>query len=137
LRSLTMSIGAVVAPRGGKKADGARLLGPLFHREEEAVAACLTFSSPEFEGIKSRVIELLPDPNEENRVLCSEPVLYESALPLETANHIRKRDVVVLVACRDRDDRALHDDAAALGGHGCASTFITPAPNKTATFKSS
>jgi hypothetical protein len=68
-----------VPARARHQSRGPREVDPLFCGEEETVSAALIFNSPEFEGIKIRVVDPLPDAS-------TAPTLmeeYRKSLPLK------------------------------------------------------
>src|SRR4051812_45340521 len=94
--------------------NGLRGLYPPPDREEEAVAPGLIPNSLEFAGIEPGVVELLPDAEEQHRVLGPQPLLDQCPRAVETTDHVGERDVVLLVARGDAHHGPLDDDAAAL-----------------------
>jgi hypothetical protein len=63
---------------------------PLLWSEDEAVQPSLHSNPVEFDGIKTRVVEPLPNAEEENGVLVLEPLLDEGPRPIKIANHVRE-----------------------------------------------
>ena len=69
-----MGISAAVAPSLGLDASGAGALDPLLGGQNETVEPGLLFNPIEFDGIKNRIIDLLPEAEEFDGVAVSEPV---------------------------------------------------------------
>ena len=69
-----MRVGAAVAPGLGLDADGAGALGPMLGGQDEAVETSLRFNPIEFDGIKIRVVDLLPEAEELDGVAVAQPV---------------------------------------------------------------
>ena len=72
-----MGISAAVAPSLGLDAGGAGALDPLLRREGEAVEAGLHSNPVEFDGIKTGVVDLLPETEKFERVAVAQPVADE------------------------------------------------------------
>ncbi|MNQ61220.1 hypothetical protein D3C85_755310 [compost metagenome] len=66
--------GAAITPGLGNQTDGGGLLDPLLGRQGEAVETGLLFKPVEFDGFKSRIIELLPDPQKLDGVPVAQPI---------------------------------------------------------------
>ena len=79
-RNVGMGVGAAVAPGFGLDADGARALDPLLRSQGEAVEPGLLSNPVEFDGIKIRVVDLLPDSEKLNGVAVAKPVRIRSSL---------------------------------------------------------
>ena len=82
--------------------------------QEKAVPACLISNSLEFEGIKTRVVYLFPDAEEEDGVLVLEPLLNERTATLEIPYHVGERDEVAMFPGQDGDGCALDFDGGFL-----------------------
>ncbi|OGA35393.1 MAG: hypothetical protein A3G80_12710 [Betaproteobacteria bacterium RIFCSPLOWO2_12_FULL_62_13b] len=70
-----MREGAAVAACFGIQTDRRRRVYPFLGGEVEAVSPGLVFNSLEFEGIKTRVVELFPYAQEQHRIFVLEPLL--------------------------------------------------------------
>ena len=57
-----MGVSAAIASRLGDRADGSGAFVPLFGSQREAVESGLHFNPVEFDGIRTGVVELFPDP---------------------------------------------------------------------------
>jgi hypothetical protein len=115
-RDVLVRVSAAIAPSLRHDANGPRALNPLLRREDEAVQPGLNSNPIEFDGVKSRVVEPLPDAQELDGVPISEPVRDEvvgSLCVFETGD-VGEANVVVLPLRHDADDDALNFD----GGFG-------------------
>jgi hypothetical protein len=79
---------------------GVHALDPLLRREEEAVPPGFVSNSLEFEGIKNRVVELLPHSEEENGVFVLKPLLDECPSALKMADHVGEGNAVAFLTGR-------------------------------------
>jgi len=68
---------AAVAPGLGLDAGRTGALDPLLRRERETVEAGLHFNPVEFDGIKTEVVDLLPETEEFEGVAVTQPVADE------------------------------------------------------------
>ena len=66
--------------------------GAIFGRQEKTVPARLILNSLEFDGIKTGVVDPLPDAEKQNRVLVLEPLLDQRAVPVEIPHHAGERN---------------------------------------------
>ena len=107
-------IRAAITSGAGNHAFGAGPVNPGFGGQEKAVPACLISNSLEFEGIKTRVVYLFPDAEEEDGVLVLEPLLNERTATLEIPYHVGERDVVAMFPGQDGDGCALDFDGGFL-----------------------
>jgi hypothetical protein len=90
-----------------------RALDPLLRRERETVQPGLHFNPVEFDGIKRRVVEPLPDPEKLHGIPVSEPVADEVVRRVRVlvASDVGEADEVVLPLGNDA-----HSDALDLDG---------------------
>ena len=112
-------VGAAVASCAGDESLGPCQADPLFGRQEETVASGFVSNSLEFEGIKTGVVDALPDTQEEHGILVLEPLLDESSRTVKVPHPVGERDVIALRLLKDSDGGALDFDGASLGfAHG-------------------
>ena len=112
-----MGIRAAVAARLGSDANGAGFLNPLLRRQIKTVQPSLTFNPIEFDGIKTRVVEALPNTEELDGVPTPQPVeddVVGSFTILESGN-VGEADVVLVPLFKDRDGGTLYVDGGFLG----------------------
>jgi hypothetical protein len=110
---------AAIATGAGDQALGPRALRPRFDGQEETVPASFISNSLEFEGIKTRVVNLLPDAKEEHCVLVFQPLFDEGAAALEIPHHVGERNIVAVLLGDDCDGRALNCNSGRFGfAHG-------------------
>jgi hypothetical protein len=94
-----VGISAAVAPGLGLDADGPGALGPLLGGQDETVEPS-HFSNPiEFDGIKTGIVDLLPQAEEFEGVAVSEPVGDQvvRALRVFVASDIGQADIILIV----------------------------------------
>ena len=70
-----MSKGAAVAPGFGNDADGICCPNPLLRGQRKRVGTGSVSKHLEFEGVKSGIIQLLPQTKKLNDILVAQPVL--------------------------------------------------------------
>jgi hypothetical protein len=112
---------ATVTAGLGSDADCPGLLDPLLRREGETVQPGLHSNPVEFDGIKLRVVELLPDSEEFDGVAIAQPVADDvvGVVRILEFGDIREADVVLLLFGKDGDGRAPDFDDGFLGlAHG-------------------
>jgi len=90
--NVLVGIGAAIPARLGYKADGVCLFNPLFRCQGETVKAGQFPKPVEFDGFKTRIIELLPYAEE----------FYGIAIPQPVSDQIIGL-ICVLVPCDVRD----------------------------------
>lgn len=98
-RNILVGKGPAVPSGFSLDATGVRHPDPLFWSKDETVQAGL-FSKPvELDGIKIRVVELLPDPEELNGVTVPEPAPDEivSVVGVHVSCYIRDTDIILIV----------------------------------------
>ena len=97
----------VTSSRGGD-ANGPGFFDPLPGGQDEAVESGPFFNPIEFDGIKIRVIELLPDAQKLDRVPIPHPVLNDVVSPFAVlvSGNIGQTDEIVLSLRQDGDGRA-------------------------------
>ena len=110
-------IGASVASGFGLDADGAGALDPLLGGENKTIEARLLSNPIEFDGIKTGVVDLLPDAEELDGVAVAQPVKDEvvSALRILVSGDICEADVVVPFDAGDADFAGENFDLLAHG----------------------
>ncbi len=94
---------AAVTARFGDDANGAGLLDPLARRQCETIEARL-FSKPvEFDGFETWIVQMLPNPQELDRVSISEPVSDQVIRPLRVlvSCNVGQADVVAFFLRQD------------------------------------
>ena|GEM_PF-1185112 len=98
-RKVQMRIGAAVASGFGLNTDGRGALDPLLRGEGEAVEAGLLFKPVEFDGIKTGVVDLLPDAGELDGVAVAEPNADEvvAGVRVFVAGDVGQADVILVV----------------------------------------
>ena len=117
-----VGVGAAVAARSGDQPDGGGRINPSFGGQDEAIESRLFFNPIEFDGIKTGVVELLPDAEEFDGVAVAEPVGDEVVRPFGVfvAGDVGKAEVVLPVFGKHGDGCALDRDAGAFGlTHDC------------------
>ena len=72
----------------GVQADSIGGINPFFGGQKETVSTRLVFNSLEFEGIKTRVVELFPHAQEQHRILVLKPLLDQRATAVEVLHHV-------------------------------------------------
>ena len=111
---------ASVASGFGLDADGAGALDPLLGGEDKTIEPCLLSNPIEFDGIKTGVVDLLPDTEELDGVAVAQPVEDEvvSALWIFVSGDVGEADVVVPLDSGDADFAGENFDflAHGLGG---------------------
>ena len=116
-----MGIGPSVAAGAGRKANRSGFLDPLLRREDETVQARLHSNPVEFDGIKSRIIEPLPDTEEFYGASAAQPVANHivRVVGVFEFGDVGQADDVLLVL-RKHSDRGPLDFNGALFGfaHG-------------------
>jgi hypothetical protein len=116
---ILVGVRAALTSGAGGQSFGAGAIDPCLGGQEETVPARLISNSLEFEGIKIRVVNPLPDAQEEDGILVLEPLLDEGAATIEIPHHVGQRDVVAVFLGHDGDGRALNFDGGLLGlAHG-------------------
>ena len=105
-------------------ADGPGSFDPLLRGEGEAVQARLHFNPVEFDGIKTRVVELFPDAEELDGVPVPQPVANEvvAGFGILMAGDVREADVVALLFRGDADGGSADGEG---GGFGCAHGVVS------------
>ncbi len=100
-----MGISAAVAPSLGLDAGGAGALDPLLGGQNETVEPGLLFNPIEFDGIKNRIIDLLPEAEEFDGVAVSEPVGDQvvRALRVFVAGDVGQADVILVIDAGETD----------------------------------
>lgn len=93
-------------------------------REEETVSSSLVSNSLEFEGIKIRIVELLPDSEEEHRNLSLEPLLDESNATVEVSHYIGQGNEIAQLLGEDGNGCPLDFDGGFLGSVHCLNRLI-------------
>ncbi len=92
--NVLVSIGASVAACTGNESSGPGQVDPLFGREEETVPTGFISNSIEFEGIKTGVVDALPDAKEQYGVLVLEPLLNQGTCSVKVPHHVGERNIV-------------------------------------------
>jgi hypothetical protein len=107
-----VGVSAAVAACLGNQPDGTRCVDPAFGSQDEAVQACLFFNPIEFDGIKTGVVQLLPDAQELDSVAVAEPVGDQVIRPFGVfvAGDVGDADEFLLVLRKNRDGRSLDFD---------------------------
>lgn len=121
-----VGVGTAVPARPGSDADGARGLDPAFWGQGEAVQTSLHSNPVEFDGIEIRVVELLPDAQELQRVPVAQPVTDQvvGVVAVFVAGDVREGNVVIDTTGNDSDGRALYVDF----GHAQLSSQAASSP---------
>jgi hypothetical protein len=111
-----MGIGAAIATGAGYYADSSSFLDPLLWRQDEAVQAGLHSNSVEFDGIKSRVIELPPDTEELDGIAIAKPVADQvvAALWVLVSGDVCQGNEVLLFLRQHNDGGAMDFNGASL-----------------------
>ena len=112
-RNVAMGECAAVASGARAEADGRGFFDPILHAELVAVQAGLAFNCGEFAGIKTRVVDSLPDAEELDGVPVAQPVGDEKVAVLGL-EHVGERNVVTVRGAEDGDFDSLDFD----GGFG-------------------
>ena len=94
---------------------GCRSFDPLFSRQEKTISACLISNSLEFEGIKTGVVDALPDSEEQDGVFILKPLFDQRARAIEVPHHVCERNIVSIRLCENADGCALDLDSGAFG----------------------
>ena len=95
--------------------------------QREAVQVSLHPNPVEFDGIETRVVELLPDTEEFQRVPVAQPVSDEvvGVVAILVAGNVRERYVVVGAAGNDGDRGAFHFDLGHVQFRSRAASSLT------------
>lgn len=116
-----VGVSAAVASGVGNQPDGLCFLDPLFRGESEAVQPGLHFKPVEFDGIKTRVVELLPDAEKFHGVSVSDPVAHKivGTVGVLDPGDVRKADEVLFLLGQNGDSGPLYlDGRFAVLSHG-------------------
>ena len=70
---------AVVSATGNGQADGARLFDPLLRRDHKGIEPGFIFNRIEFDTVKIGIVQLLPKPEKDDRILISQPAVHDKA----------------------------------------------------------
>jgi len=102
-------VGATVTPGVRNDADGLCLLYPLFRGQAEAVQPGQHSNPVEFDGMKIRVAELLPNTENFYCITVSEPVAHKivRAVGVLDTCDVRKADEVLFLLRQHGDSGAL------------------------------
>ncbi len=80
--------GAAIPPGTRRQATRIGESNPFLRRQEKAVPASLVPNSLEFDGIKTRVVNLLPHAEEENGVFVFQPLFDQRAAAIKAFDHV-------------------------------------------------
>ena len=116
-----MGIGAAIAACAGSDSDGSSFLNPLLRREDEAVQPSLHSNPVEFDGIKTGVVESLPNSEKLDRAASAQPVpnhIIRVVRILEFGDVCQAKDIL-LVLRKHGYSASLNFDTGAFGfAHG-------------------
>ena len=89
---------------------------------DKTVEACLTFNPIEFDGIKTGIVDLLPEAEELDGVAVSEPVGDQvvRALRVFVAGDVGQVDVILVVDAGEADFAGENLDFLSHGNSGCS-----------------
>ncbi len=109
---------AAITPGPGLKSDGVGGFDPFAGSQREAVQTRLIFKGLEFETFKIRVVDLLPDADEFERVAIPHPTVNQDVIA-KLFRHVREADEVLFLLGKDGDGRSLNFNRGFLGvAHG-------------------
>ena len=112
-----VGVRSAVPASPGDSADTVCFLIPGTDRQGEAIQSSLTSNSLESGGIKTRVVQPLPNSQEFHGVFISQPRFDQDAAALELCHHISQADVVLVSFGRETYFNALYRQAF-IGNHG-------------------
>ena len=109
-RDVLVGVSPTVTPGAGNDAHRAGFLNPLLWIKRETVQARLNSNSVEFDGIKTGVVEPLPDAEKLNRVASAQPVPHEiiRAFGILEPSDVCEADEVLFLLGKDGDGRPLN-----------------------------
>ena len=93
-----VGVGAAVTPGFGYQADGIRGVNPAFGGQNETIQTRLLFNPIEFDGIKTGIVQLLPNAEKLDSVSIPHPILNDVIGPLAVfeAGNIGERNEILL-----------------------------------------
>ena len=108
-----VSVGAAVASRFRNQTNGTSRVDPTLGGENEAIQARLLFNPIEFDGIKTGVVELLPDAEELDGVTIPQPIGDEvvGSFSIFVTGDVGQGNEILLVLGKHGHGRALYCDA--------------------------
>jgi hypothetical protein len=100
-----VGVGSTGATGSGDRANGTRRIDPSFGRGDEVVQTGLLFNPVEFDGIKTGIVELLPNARKLNGVPVPEPVGDEivRAFGVLEAGDVGETNEILLALRKHRD----------------------------------
>ena len=97
------------SPRSGLKSNRVGGFDPFAGSQREAVQARLISKGLEFETFKIRVVDLLPDADEFERVAIPHPTVNQDVIA-KLFRHVSKADEVLFLLGKNGDGRTLNFD---------------------------
>jgi len=122
-----VGVGAPIAAGFGNQTNGPRRINLALGGENETIESCLFFNPIEFDGIKTGVVELLPDAEKLNGIAIAEPVRDEvvRSFGIFVTGDVGEGNKILLILGKHSDDCALDCDAVGFRfAHGLGQLLI-------------
>ena len=109
--------GAAVAARAGGNSYGSSFFEPLFWGKNEAVQTGLHSNPVEFDGIKNRVVEPLPDAEKLDRATAAQPIANHivRVIGIFQLCNVGQAKEILMIVRENRDGCSLYFDSGAFG----------------------